>query len=77
MLGAFVGGIHLLWSVIVAVGLAQPLVDFILSVHFLNNPFTVAQFDLWFAFLLVAITSIVGFVVGWFLAFLWNRFQTK
>ena len=72
ILGAFMGAFHLVWSVLVAVGVAQVILDFIYKIHFLNNPFVVQAFNLGHAALLVLVTTLVGFVAGWVLALLWN-----
>ncbi len=75
ILGSFLGLLHLLWSVLVATGLSQALLDFIFKLHFLNNPFTLQSFDVGTAALLVVMTAVIGYIVGWFLAFLWNKFH--
>ncbi|MBI4994682.1 hypothetical protein HZC21_03495 [Candidatus Peregrinibacteria bacterium] len=72
ILGTFLGLFHLLWSILVAVGVAQWWMDFVLKLHFLNNPFAIAQFDWIFALGLVVMTFVVGYVLGWILAWLWN-----
>jgi len=72
VVGCLYGTWHLLWSLLVAAGVAQTLLDWICRLHFLNNPFRVAEFNLMNAALLVAITFLVGFVIGWFFALLWN-----
>jgi hypothetical protein len=72
-LGAFVGVMHLLWSAVVALGFAQTWLDFIYRVHFVNNPFTVTAFSIENAVVLVAVTTIVGYIVGWIFAEVWNR----
>ncbi len=77
MLGSFLGIFHLLWAILVAVGFAQPLLDFIYKIHFLNNPFTVGPFDILNAGLLVVITFLVGYIAGWFLTFLWEMIKGK
>lgn len=66
------GSWHLLWSLLVATGLAQALLDFVYWVHFLNNPFTVGNFEPVTSLVLIAVTSCVGYVFGWILAFVWN-----
>ncbi len=75
ILGAFLGSFHLLWSVVVALGFAQPMLDFVYKIHFLNNPFTVQAFNLGNAAMLVVVTTLIGFVFGWFLALLWNMLK--
>lgn len=72
ILGAFLGTLHLVWSVLVAVGFAQVILDFIYKIHFLNNPFIIQDFNLGNAALLVLVTTLVGFVAGCLLALLWN-----
>lgn len=72
ILGTFFGLWHLVWSILVAVGVAQRLMDLVFKLHFLNNPFTLAQFDWLLALGLVVMTFIVGYILGWILAWLWN-----
>lgn len=76
-LGALFGLGHLLWSLLVAVGLAQPLLDWDFSLHFLNNPFSVSGFSLTTAVILIVVTSVVGYVVGWAFAYLWEMVKKR
>jgi hypothetical protein len=75
--GAFLGFWHLIWSILVAIGAAQMVLDFIYSIHFLNNPFTIQAFSLGHAVTLVVVTSIIGYVIGWGCAAFWNRFSRQ
>ena len=75
--GGFLGLVHALWSILVALGFAQPLLNFIYSLHFLNNPFSVSSFDLSKALLLVVVTFIVGYVAGWVFTTIWNMIIKK
>lgn len=75
ILGAFLGLFHLVWAIMVAIGFAQAILDFIYKIHFLNNPFTIQAFSIGNAVLLVLVTAAVGFVGGWILAFLWNKLK--
>ncbi len=77
IVAAFFGLTHLSWAILVAIGLAQTLQDFVFSIHFLNNPFTVGSFDPVKALVLVGVTSLVGYVVGWVIAVLWNKMHGK
>lgn len=72
-LGAFVGGLHLLWSVLVALDWAQPLINFIFIVHMVKPIYTVDSFSFALAGILVVVTAIVGYVVGRLFALVWNR----
>jgi len=71
-LGGVVGLWHLCWAVLVAVGWAQPVLDFLLWMHFIEPAFHVGPFAATTAFVLVAVTGAVGFVGGLFLAAAWN-----
>ncbi len=71
-LGLFVGGLHVVWSVLVALGWAQGLLDFITTLHFVNNPVTFGPFSFGVAVLLVGVTFVVGSVAGWVFASIWN-----
>lgn len=72
-LGLFIGGLHLFWSVLVAAGLAQPLLNWWISVHMVNIPVTVVPFDLITAATLVVVSAIVGYVLGYVFATVWNK----
>lgn len=71
-LGLFVGLQHAIWSVLVALGWAQPLINFIFRLHFIDTPFSLLEFDLATAAILVAVTTLVGYVAGNILAWIWN-----
>lgn len=75
ILGSFLGMFHLVWACMVAVGFAQPILDFVYKIHFLNNPFIVQTFSLNNAVLLIAFTAVCGYVFGCILAFLWNQLR--
>ena len=72
IVGAFSGSWHFLWSLLVGIGVAQPFLDWVYRLHFLSNPFQVADFNLFTAALLVLISFSVGYLMGWFFALLWN-----
>ena len=69
------GGWHLLWSAIVATGLAQPLMDFIFWLHFIRPVYVIEAFDPVRALGLVLLTAILGYAIGGVLALLWNRIR--
>ena len=71
--GIFMGLWHAFWSLLVLVGLAQVILDFVYGIHFLNNPFTVASFNLVTALTLIVFTSVVGYIAGWVFAIIWNK----
>ncbi len=71
--GLLLGGWHFLWAVLVALHLAQPVVDFLFWLHFIKPLFVVETFDLGRALVLVLVTSVIGFVLGWSGAWLWRQ----
>lgn len=70
--GAFVGGWHLVWSILVALGWAQGLVNFVLWIHMVSLPYVVKEFDFSIAIMLIAVTAVVGGVFGYIFARIWN-----
>lgn len=72
-LGFMIGGAHLVWSILIAVGLAQGLLDFIFSLHMVANPYQVSDFDITKAVMLIAVTFAVGYGVGYVFANIWNK----
>lgn len=77
IVGAFMGLWHVAWSILVVLGLAQWLLDFIYKVHFLNNPFTVAAFSASKALALIVVTAIIGYIAGSAFALLWNKMHGR
>ncbi len=70
--GGTVALIHLGWSLLVMLGWATGLMDFLFSLHFLSNPYVVQVFDLGKALMLVVVTGVFGYVMGWVFAWVWN-----
>lgn len=66
-LGATLGLIHLGWALLVALELAKPLMDFILKVHMIQISLAILPFTLEAAAVLVVITTISGYVLGYIL----------
>ena len=77
VLGSLVGGWHLLWVIIVALGWGQPLIDFIFWMHFLRPVFVVEPFAISRALVLIVVTSAIGYFVGLIGAVFWNRLHLR
>ena len=73
VLGSFFAFVHLLWVIMNALGFAQWYLDFVTSLHFVNNPFSLQPFDITRGLLLVVVTFFVGFLWGYVFAFIWNK----
>lgn len=76
-LGLLLALYHAGWACLVALGWAQPLLDFILWAHFLKVPVTIEPFDSHQASLLVGATGLAGWLMGAVLAALWNLLHPK
>ena len=73
VLGMLIGGCHMMWSLLVAVGWAQPLIDFIFWIHFVKPVYVIEPFSAGIALLLIVVTSAIGYAVGWGFGVLWNK----
>ena len=70
--GLFIAFMHLVWMLMVATGIAQWYLKWILGLHLLNNPFVVLPFSFGTAVTLIVVTFIVGYLGGWVFAWIWN-----
>ena len=70
---AMLGGVHFLWSVLIALGWAQPLLNFVMWAHMMKINVVVQPFDSTAALTLIVITSAIGYVVGYIGAIVWNK----
>lgn len=75
--GALLGGAHLVWSLLVMLGVAQALLDFILWAHMIHLAIVIGPFDLTASVTLVVMTAIIGYVLGYIGAWVWNRVHSS
>lgn len=75
ILGILTGLWHAIWALLVMVGSAKPILDFIYGIHFLSNPFVIRPFDMTTAVTLVIVTAVIGYVIGWAFATIWNMLK--
>jgi hypothetical protein len=73
VLGALLGGWHLLWSLLVALGVAQPLIDFLFWIHFIKPVYVIESFAFGRAAILVLVTASIGYLMGVAFGMIWNR----
>ena len=73
VLGALLGGWHLLWALMVALGVAQPLIDFLFWIHFIKPVYVIEPFAIGRAAILVLVTTGIGYITGFVFGKLWNR----
>ena len=70
--GSFLALWHAVWSVLVLIGAAQPITDFIFRLHMITPPWQIGPFQLGMAVGLVTVTAIIGYVSGFIAGSLWN-----
>ena len=70
--GKLLGGLHVIWSILVAIGWAQWLVNFSQWAHMVSVPVIVKPFDLSAAVTVVIVAALIGCVIGYAFAKIWN-----
>lgn len=70
--GVVFGVWHLMWVTLVATGVAKPILDLILKLHFLQFDYALAPFLVSTAITLVGLTFAIGAVLGLLFALVWN-----
>lgn len=70
---AVLGGWHLAWALLVFLGCAQKFYDFILWAHMIHLNLTIGPFESKAAVMLIFITSLIGYIFGYFGAWVWNK----
>ena len=70
--GLFAAIMHMLWSLVVALGAGQGWLGWMLSLHFLSVSVTITAFNAVTAIMLVAFTFVMGAVAGWIFATVFN-----
>lgn len=78
-LGVLFGLIHLIWALLVLItptGLKSAL-DWILGLHFMQISWSILSFDAVSMIILVVITFVCGYIIGWVFAKLWNWMHRK
>ena len=63
---------HIAWSLLVLFGWAQEFINLVFWLHFITPPHQVGAFVPWRAMALVAVTTVVGYVLGRALGAIWN-----
>jgi hypothetical protein len=70
--GLCLSSLHLIWIILIFLGWAQPLMDFVFKLHMLNSPFQVQHFNLVLAAGLLILTFTVGAFGGLIFSFFSN-----
>lgn len=73
VLGALLGGWHFLWATLVAVGWAQPVINFVFWIHFIQPIYVIGPFHAHIAAILIVVTAAIGYIIGYIFGALWNQ----
>lgn len=78
-LGVLISAMHAAWALWIAVAPAtlQSLLDWVFALHFLQPYWTITAFNAVDAVLLVAVTFVAGYAMGWTFADVWNLVAKK
>jgi len=70
--GGTLGIWHAIWALMVFIGIAKPFLDWILSLHFLSFQYSIQPFNFLSALMLVIVTGVIGYIMGFICSWLWN-----
>ena len=73
VVGAVIGGWHVIWALLVLLGWAQLLIDFIFWAHMIQPVYIIKAFEFRAALTLLTVTFLIGYAFGFFGAILWNK----
>lgn len=68
----FVAFLHALWAVLVAIGVGQTYLDWIFPMHFIGNVYTVIDFSIVTAALLVVLSFVGSYIAALAFALIWK-----
>jgi hypothetical protein len=75
-LGAYFVVLSLIWVIAVALGWAQPFINWVCKIKFVQPVYTIAPFDWGTAVILLIFSAVLGYILGWVLATIWNRIHS-
>jgi hypothetical protein len=70
--GGLFAVLHAVWAILIASGAAYALLGWIFNLHMIDLQYTIHAFSLGYAIGLVAVTAVVGYVIGTVFAYIWN-----
>ncbi|MFA5009725.1 MAG: hypothetical protein WC553_00640 [Patescibacteria group bacterium] len=77
VLGAFAVVVHIIWTIMIALGIGQTWMDWIFGLHMITNPITVITFSWGTAVLLWIVVLVVGYILGHIFAWVHNLIHKK
>ena len=73
VVGALIASWHILWVLLVLLGWAQPILNFVFWAHMIQPVYVVNTFDFKAAITLIGITLLSGYAFGFLGAIIWNK----
>lgn len=67
------GGLHLVWSILILFGWAQPLLNFSLWAHMIRVDIILGPFDAISAATVTVIATCLGYAIGYIISTVWNK----
>ena len=71
--GALLGATHLSWALLIALGWAQSLMDFVFWMHFIRPIYAIQPFSLSTAATLVVFSTVSGFFIAFVFGVILNE----
>ena len=71
------GGWHLIWSILIFLGWAQPLLNFSLWAHMVHVDIVLGPFDAAAAVTVIVIATVLGYCLGYVVATVWNKVHSR
>jgi len=73
----FIAVIHALWALLVAIGVGETYLNWIFPLHFLNNVYSVSDFNIMTAIILVIIAFVFSYIAALLFAIIWKMVVKK
>ncbi|VVB83785.1 Uncharacterised protein [uncultured archaeon] len=77
VVGLYAAALHAIWAIVVALGVGQAYLDWILPLHFISNMYTVLSFNVLTALFLVVMAFIGGYIATLLFIWLWKIIKVK
>lgn len=75
--GKFFAVLHLLWALVVALGAGQTFMNWVFPLHFIDSLYTVTEFNLMNAVLLVVMAFVGGYLATLLFMAIWKWMKIK
>ncbi len=72
-LGALFALMHALWSVLFAGGMGAGMHEYMMRTHFVTTQYMYAPFNLFSGIIGIVLAAVVGYVIGYAFAWIWNK----